>query len=174
MRLLHLYLQVFFKFEFIQYPQARTATSYRLEDEHNVLRALTFDDYAPLTPLYSYHLLNDTESVLEKCTTSTVCIETFKQIIMAYSCLYNGFSTFIINLINHSDSINSYNESWLAQYGDGTSNDIHTSPINPCFVGSFFPEISWVSLLYSVFIHFLVSIQVPSSNTVWSDKKFKI
>ena len=112
------------------------------EDEHNTLRAWAFDDYAPLVPLYVDNLLPQTESIQEKTTTATVCVEELKQIVLAYNCLYRGVGNLLINLLQPSKRYLDYDEPWRAQYGDGMVNEIYEIDMNPIFVGFNFCDIS--------------------------------
>ncbi|KAJ3299618.1 hypothetical protein HK104_008211 [Borealophlyctis nickersoniae] len=88
----------------------RNAPDYREEDEHNTLRAWAFDDYAPLTPLFVYNLLPETETYQEKTTNAVVCVESLKQILIGYNCLYPGAGTLMVNLLQQTSPYSHYEE----------------------------------------------------------------
>ncbi|TPX56518.1 hypothetical protein PhCBS80983_g04476 [Powellomyces hirtus] len=121
----------------------RNAPDKTLEDDQNTLRAWAFDDYAPLTPLYVYNLLPETEAFQEHNCNEVVCIEDLKQILLAYNCLYKGAGTLMLNLLVQTTPMDSYDEPWMAQYGDGCGNEIYSTPVNPIFVGKSFQEVSY-------------------------------
>jgi hypothetical protein len=88
------------------------AAAFIIPDRHNsnlqgesdkvVLRTLAFDNYAPETPLYVYNVLPETSSLQEKISAASICLESLKQILAAYSCIYRGSSTLMINLLRQT------------------------------------------------------------------------
>ncbi|KAJ3014222.1 potassium channel, sub T, member 2 [Thoreauomyces humboldtii] len=121
----------------------RNAPDKTLEDDQNTLRAWSFDDFAPLTPLYVYNLLSDTEAFQEHTCNASVCIEDLKQVLLGYNALYKGAGTLMLNLLVQTKPMDSYDEPWLAQYGDGCGNEIYSTPVNPVFVGKSFQHTSF-------------------------------
>lgn len=72
------------------------------EADKIVLRTLAFDNYAPETPLYVYNVLPETSSLQEKISAASICLESLKQILAAYSCIYRGSNTLLINLLRQT------------------------------------------------------------------------
>lgn len=100
----------------------------------------------------------ETENYQEKTATATVCVETLQQALLAYSCLYTGIGTLMINLLNQSAPHDHYNEPWQAQYGDGSGNEIYSCQINPIFIGKSFSKVSW--LLYKCYQMILFGVKI--------------
>jgi voltage-gated potassium channel Kch len=125
----------------------------RLEDEHNTLRAYAIEDFAPDIPLYVYHSLESTSSVLKHSVTESICIDSVKQAMMGYSCLYEGLNTFIVNLLHQTEPRSSYSHVWEAQYGDGSGNEVYSGSLNPVFTG-----MSFTSLSFYIFREFSVTL----------------
>jgi hypothetical protein len=72
------------------------------EADKIVLRTLAFDNFAPETPLYVYNVLPETSSLQEKIAEASICLESLKQILTAYSCIYRGSGTLLVNLIRNT------------------------------------------------------------------------
>jgi hypothetical protein len=72
------------------------------EADKIVLRTLAFDNFAPETPLYVYNVLPETSSLQEKISEASICLESLKQILAAYSCIYRGSGTLLVNLIRNT------------------------------------------------------------------------
>jgi hypothetical protein len=134
----------------------------RMEDEHNTLRAWAIEDYAPDVALYVYHRLEETSTVLTLTASESICIDTVKQTMMGFSCLYEGMNTFIVNLLHQTEPrsrfvllflTQSYSDVWQAQYGDGSGNELYSGPINPLFAG-----MSFTSLSFYLFKEFSVTL----------------
>ncbi|KAJ3357026.1 hypothetical protein HDU91_005463 [Kappamyces sp. JEL0680] len=119
------------------------APEIRLEDEANTLRALAFDRFAPNTPIFLETRLPQTASLHEESTSGVVCISEFRQIFLAYTCLYKGFATVLLNLLRGSNSYSAFHDPWHAQYSDGATNELYRFPINPVFHGQSFAAASF-------------------------------
>ncbi|KAJ3330214.1 hypothetical protein HDU76_006197 [Blyttiomyces sp. JEL0837] len=130
----------------------RNASDYREEDEQNTLRAWSMDELAPLTPLYVSNLLPETETYQERTTTAGM------EFILGLSTLYTGSATLLINLLHKYSPYDSYSESWKAQYGDGTGNELYSTQVNPIFVGYRFSDVCWY--LYREFQVTLIGVKV--------------
>ncbi|KAL2913073.1 hypothetical protein HK105_207418 [Polyrhizophydium stewartii] len=140
-----------------------------IEDEHNTLRALAFDDYAPNTPLYVDNLLPATEAAQEKTTTAAVCLHDLVDAFLAFNCVYRGIATLVVNLLHHQDEYSDYGDPWRALYADGMSNFFDAVPLNPLFVGLSFSKVALY--VYKEFQIALVGIQtgfdlVPNGQVV--------
>ncbi|KND00276.1 uncharacterized protein SPPG_09209 [Spizellomyces punctatus DAOM BR117] len=152
----------------IQYASAafiiadRSASDPSVEDDHNTLRAWAFDDYAPLTPLYVYNLLPETESFQEHTTNAAVCVEDLKQMLLGYSCLYRGASSLLLNLLQQTAPMSQYDEPWKAQYGDGCGNEYYSTAVNSAFVGKRFTDVSWYIFHQYQVILFAVKVVIKS------------
>ena len=138
----------------------RNASDYQDESDKVTLRALAFDNYAPDTPLYVYNLLVEMTALQEKITTASICLDSLKQMLLAYNCIYRGTGTILINLLRQISTRDSYDEPWQAQYGDGAGNKIFSSDINPVFIGKTFSYMA--SYLYAEYqvIFFAVTTKV--------------
>ena len=96
-----------------------------------------------------------------------ICVDDLKQFVLGLSTLYSGASAFLVILLKKckiamggftgmskvSDTLflsvqniepQTFDESWKAQYGDGTENEFYTIPINPVFIGRKFTDVAWV------------------------------
>ncbi|TPX62023.1 hypothetical protein SpCBS45565_g07077 [Spizellomyces sp. 'palustris'] len=160
----------------------RSASDPSVEDDHNTLRAWAFDDYAPLTPLYVYNLLPETESFQEHTTNAAVCVEDLKQMLLGYSCLYRGASSLLLNLLQQTAPMSQYDEPWKAQYGqgytlpsyfepradlqsftgDGCGNEYYSTAVNSAFVGKRFTDVSWYIFHQYQVILFAVKVVIKS------------
>jgi hypothetical protein len=87
------------------------------EADRVILRSLAFDNFAPETPLYVYNVIAETHSLEQKITTAAICLDSLKQMLLAYNCLYRGSATLLINLLKQASPRNHYEEPWQAQYG---------------------------------------------------------
>ncbi|KAI9353256.1 hypothetical protein DFJ73DRAFT_828825 [Zopfochytrium polystomum] len=148
----------------IQYASAtyiiadRSANSPRKEDERNTLRAWAIDEFAPLTPLFVSNLLQESEAYQEQTVTAFVCVEELKQLIIGHTTLFNGSSTFLINLVHKHSPFDSYPEVWQAQYGDGAGNEIYLSQLNAVFAGHRYVDVAWY--IFKEFQTILAGIKV--------------
>ena len=72
------------------------------EADKIVLRTLALDNFAPETPLYVYNVLAETSSLQQKISEVSICLESLKQILAAYSCVYRGSGTILVNLLRQT------------------------------------------------------------------------
>ncbi|KAJ3303024.1 hypothetical protein HDV03_004248 [Kappamyces sp. JEL0829] len=138
------------------------------EDEHNGLRVWAFDKYAPNVPLYAETRLPDSVELFEDMTSGAICLTSSMQIFLAYSALYRGVGTLLINLLRGTTHLQYDREKqapWLDYYMDGINNEIYKAPINPIFIGMNFASVS--EYLYR---HFQV-IMTPESDLQMLDSK---
>ncbi len=87
------------------------------EADKITLRSLAFDSYAPNTPLFVYNIMPDSYSLQEKITDAAICLDSLKQMLLAYNCIYRGTATVLINLLRQTSSRDAYDEPWQSQYG---------------------------------------------------------
>ncbi len=73
---------------------------------------------------------------------TAVCVETLKQALVGYSCIFPGSTSFLVNLLNHSTPFEGYDSPWQAQYGDGSGNEIYFASVNKTFIGLSFSLVS--------------------------------
>ncbi|KAJ3037639.1 potassium channel, sub T, member 2 [Rhizophlyctis rosea] len=142
----------------------KTVEDRKQEDEHNTLRAWSFSDHAPDVPLFVYNLLPETETFQLKTATAVVCIDSLKQILIGYNCLYEGAGTLLINLLQNSTPSKSYTQPWQAEYGDGSGNEVYSVPMNALFVGQRFCDVSWYLFREFQIILFAVNAYVHRRN----------
>ncbi|KAJ1567239.1 potassium channel, sub T, member 1 [Cladochytrium tenue] len=114
----------------------RGASDAEIEDERN-----TF--FAPQTPLYISNLRPDAESFQESTATAVICVEDLKQFILGLTTLYSGAANLLINLLHKYAPPSSFDEAWMAQYGDGLGNELYSRASNPAFAGRPFSELAW-------------------------------
>lgn len=95
----------------------RNPNDFSEEADRVILRSLAFDNFAPRTPLYVYNVISETYSLEQKITTAAICLDSLKQMLLAYNCLYRGSATLLINLLKQASPRNHYDEPWQAQYG---------------------------------------------------------
>ncbi|KAL1920915.1 uncharacterized protein VTP21DRAFT_11550 [Calcarisporiella thermophila] len=126
------------------------------EDEHNTLRTWAFHVHSS-APIYTYNLRPSTEA-FQKMAREVLCVEEYKQVLLAYNCLYRGSATLLVNLLYQNDSTGKIREPWEAQYGDGFGNEIYVGPVNPVFVGLTFSQISWY--IYNEFQVILIAANI--------------
>ena len=138
----------------------------RLEDEANTLRAWAVDHYAPNINIYLETRVPQTQYVLQDDSTlDVICIAEFKQIFLAYNCLYKGFSTVLLNLLRGTKSRHFYEKPWQCQYADGAENEIFRLPINPIFHCETFSTMSFYIYRHFQIIAFAVDIYLPESDS---------
>lgn len=70
----------------------------------------------------------------------------FSQYLLAMNCRCRGVSTLLINLLHQRQPRNRYDESWQAQYDDGSCNEIYMAPAAKCLIGLTFADASWVRM----------------------------
>jgi potassium channel subfamily T protein 1 len=137
----------------------------KLEDEHNTLRALAFDRYAPNTQIYLETLLPLTGALQEEISSETVCIHDYKQMVIGYSALHRGFIAFLINLLRGPHAYSRYDKPWHIPYLDGVDNEIRRKPVHPVFVGYSFTDLALFIFRQFQCIPFAVERYDESSKT---------
>ncbi|KAG1469463.1 hypothetical protein G6F56_003245 [Rhizopus delemar] len=73
-----------------------------------------------------------------------ICVREFKQYLIAMSCRCRGASTLLTNLLHQRRPMDHYDESWQAQYDDGSCNEIYMDKPPLALVGLSFKEAAWV------------------------------
>ncbi|KAJ3310692.1 potassium channel, sub T, member 2 [Boothiomyces sp. JEL0838] len=143
---------------------SNTAENHRIEDEHNTLRAWAFDKFAPDTPIYLETILPQTAYLQEDLASGIVCIDEFKQIFLAYNCIYRGIGTLMINLLRGTKNYNHFDIPWQAQYADGAQNEIFKIALNPLFIGRSFSTISLYLYRQFQVITFGIHYYIPQND----------
>ncbi|KAJ3373714.1 hypothetical protein HDU91_006043 [Kappamyces sp. JEL0680] len=137
------------------------------EDEHNGLRVWAFDKYAPNVPLYAETRLPDSVELFEDMTSGAICLTSSMQIFLAYSALYRGVGTLLINLLRGTTHLQYDREKqapWLDYYMDGINNEIYKAPINPIFIGMNFASVSEYLYRHFQVIMFACHVYIPERN----------
>ncbi|CAM0140386.1 unnamed protein product [Umbelopsis sp. WA50703] len=115
------------------------------EDERNTTRLWSLYCYTAdrNIPLYACNLSPST-ALYQKVATEVICIREFKHYLLALNVRCRGASTFITNLLHQRQPFNVYDEPWQAQFDDGASNEIYTTPPASCIVGLTFTQATWL------------------------------
>ena len=132
-----------------------------LEDEGNTLRAWSFANYAPSTPIYLETRLARTQYLQKDIAAELFCASDVKQIFLAYNCIYRGFSTVVLNLLRKIKNIETFGLPWLTQYADGARSLIFRQPINPVFYGESFSDVALYLYRHYQIILFSIDSVVP-------------
>ncbi|KAJ2960839.1 hypothetical protein NQZ79_g3832 [Umbelopsis isabellina] len=115
------------------------------EDERNTTRLWSLYCYTAdhNIPLYACNLSPST-ALYQKVATEVICIREFKHYLLALNVRCRGASTLITNLLHQRQPFNQYDEPWQAQFDDGASNEIYTTPPASCMVGLTFTQATWL------------------------------
>ncbi|KAI8386879.1 calcium-activated BK potassium channel alpha subunit-domain-containing protein [Blakeslea trispora] len=73
-----------------------------------------------------------------------ICVREFKQYLLAMNCRCRGASTLLTNLLHQRRPMDHYDESWQAQYDDGSCNEIYMDTPPNALIGQTFKEAAWV------------------------------
>ncbi len=87
------------------------------EDHRAVLRVWSVRKYAPRTPVFVSTLRPETEVHVKSLSRQVLCVNSIKQIILGYSCLYPGAATLITNLVHQAPPLEKYKKAWQVLYG---------------------------------------------------------
>ncbi|KAI8052598.1 calcium-activated BK potassium channel alpha subunit-domain-containing protein [Gilbertella persicaria] len=111
------------------------------EDERNTVRlwSLYCHTVTHNVPIYTYNLSPST-AIYQKVAKEIICVREFKQYLLAMNCRCRGASTLLTNLLHQRQPINRYDESWQAQFDDGSCNEIYTSNTPRCVQGLTFGQ----------------------------------
>ncbi|KAI8886667.1 voltage-gated potassium channel [Backusella circina FSU 941] len=103
------------------------------EDERNTVRlwSLHCHTVSNDVPIYSCNLSPST-AIYQKVAKEIICVREFKQYLLAMNCRCRGASTLLTNLLHQRQPINRYDESWQAQFDDGSCNEIYTAKAASC------------------------------------------
>ncbi|KAI9247966.1 hypothetical protein BDA99DRAFT_564939 [Phascolomyces articulosus] len=115
------------------------------EDERNTVRLWSLYCYTVThnVPIYTYNL-SPTTAIYQKVAKEIICVQEFKQYLLAMNCRCRGASTLLTNLLHQRQPMNRYDEPWHAQYDDGSCNEIYTAPPPEFMVGLTFAHCAWI------------------------------
>ncbi|RCI03555.1 hypothetical protein CU098_001800, partial [Rhizopus stolonifer] len=115
------------------------------EDERNTVRLWSLYCHTVVhnVDIYTYNLSPYT-AVYQKMAKEIICVREFKQYLIAMSCRCRGASTLLTNLLHQRRPMDHYDESWQAQYDDGSCNEIYMDKPPLALVGLSFKEAAWV------------------------------
>ncbi|KAI7848773.1 hypothetical protein BDC45DRAFT_522289 [Circinella umbellata] len=115
------------------------------EDERNTVRLWSLYCYTVThnVPIYTYNL-SPTTAIYQKVAKEIICVQEFKQYLLAMNCRCRGASTLLTNLLHQRQPMNRYDEPWHAQYDDGSCNEIYTAPPPDFMVGVSFAHCAWI------------------------------
>ncbi|KAF8980978.1 potassium channel, sub T, member 2 [Entomortierella lignicola] len=139
-------------------PDGADSSDLESEDTMTTLLAWSIHLHAPDTRIFTYNLLPETESFQWGVVEQSMCINDVKQLLLAYNCRYRGSATLILNLLHPSEPLNSYEDGWEAQYGDGTGNEIYESSVPEVFIGWTFAQASW--FIFLEFQSILIAVDI--------------
>ncbi|KAI8089736.1 uncharacterized protein BX664DRAFT_264101 [Halteromyces radiatus] len=105
------------------------ASDHAKEDERNTVRLWSLYCFTVIhnVPIYTYNLSPST-AIYQKVAKEIICVGEFKQYLLAMNCRCRGVSTLLTNLLHQRQPLNRYDESWQAQYDDGSCNEIYMAP----------------------------------------------
>ncbi|KAG0768811.1 hypothetical protein G6F26_000843 [Rhizopus arrhizus] len=115
------------------------------EDERNTVRLWSLYCHTVVhnVDIYTYNLSPST-AVYQKMAKEIICVGEFKQYLLAMNCRCRGASTLLTNLLHQRRPMDHYDESWQAQYDDGSCNEIYMDKPPSALVGLSFKEAAWV------------------------------
>ncbi|CAO3664178.1 unnamed protein product [Rhizopus microsporus] len=115
------------------------------EDERNTVRLWSLYCHTVVhnVDIYTYNLSPST-AIYQKMAKEIICVREFKQYLLAMNCRCRGASTLLTNLLHQRRPMDHYDESWQAQYDDGSCNEIYMDRPPLALVGLSFKEAAWV------------------------------
>ncbi|CEP14358.1 hypothetical protein [Parasitella parasitica] len=115
------------------------------EDERNTVRLWSLHCYTVShnVNIYTYNLSPST-AIYQKMAKEIICVREFKQYLLAMNCRCRGASTLLTNLLHQRRPMDHYDESWQAQYDDGSCNEIYMDRPPESLVNLPFKEAAWV------------------------------
>ncbi|CAO3700020.1 unnamed protein product [Rhizopus stolonifer] len=115
------------------------------EDERNTVRLWSLYCHTVVhnVDIYTYNLSPST-SIYQKMAKEIICVREFKQHLLAMNCRCRGVSTLLTNLLHQRQHMDHYDESWQAQYDDGSCNEIYMDKPPYALVGLSFKEAAWI------------------------------
>ncbi|KAJ3107413.1 potassium channel, sub T, member 2 [Phlyctochytrium bullatum] len=139
----------------------RFATDARKEDEENTLRAWAISDYSSqMASIYVANVLPETKLYQKRVADRIICIDEFKQVVMAHTTLCSGSAALLINLLHKYTPYDKYNYTWTALYGDGAGNEFYSDRVPSLFVGQNLNDVAWY--LYHEFQVILIAVVIYS------------
>ncbi|ORZ13209.1 hypothetical protein BCR42DRAFT_72769 [Absidia repens] len=141
------------------------AQDHSKEDERNTVRLWSLYCFTVVhkVPIYTYNLSPST-AIYQKVAEEIICVGEFKQYLLAMNCRCRGVSTLLTNLLHQRQPMNRYDESWQAQYDDGSCNEIYTAAAAKCLIGVTFADASWVVYKECQVILFAVKTKMENSS----------
>ena len=130
------------------------------EDEMNCLRVWSLKQFAPNTRVFSIVKTQQAEH-FQRAADVVVCIEVIKTVLLAYSSLNPGASTFITNLMNSFVPRSKIKSKWVMEYNDGCCNEMYTCSIPVHLKGFNFYNIA--PFLYQHYQVLLIGVRIWSS-----------
>ncbi|KAI8981503.1 hypothetical protein BDB01DRAFT_794345 [Pilobolus umbonatus] len=115
------------------------------EDEKNTVRLWALYCYTVVcdVQIYTYNMSPST-SIYQKMAKEIICVREFKQYLLAMNCRCRGASTLLTNLLHQRRPMDHYDESWQAQYDDGSCNEIYMDKTPDALIGLSFTEAAWI------------------------------
>ncbi|KAI8981829.1 hypothetical protein BDF20DRAFT_863480 [Mycotypha africana] len=131
------------------------------EDERNTVRlwALYCYTVSHNIDIYTYNLSPST-AIYQKMAKEIICVREFKQYLLAMNCRCRGASTLLTNLLHQRRPMDHYDESWQAQYDDGSCNEIYMDKPPDALVNLPFNEAAWIVYSECQVILFGIKMQV--------------
>eukprot|EP00835_Amoeboradix_gromovi_P002574 NODE_149_length_17312_cov_0.399349.p1 type:complete len:944 gc:universal NODE_149_length_17312_cov_0.399349:391-3222(+) len=149
----------------VQYADAcfvlcdRDKFSAEKEDDHNCLRVWSLKRFSPNTKVFSI-VRTPRAQHFQRAADVVICIDIIKTVLLAFSCLNPGASTFITNLMNSFVARSKINSKWVMEYNDGCCNEMYTCSIVSHLTGFSFYNIA--PFLYEHFQVLLIGVRVWS------------
>ncbi|KAG0945687.1 hypothetical protein G6F57_003887 [Rhizopus arrhizus] len=115
------------------------------EDERNTVRLWSLYCHTVVhnVDIYTYNLSPST-AIYQKMAKEVICVREFKQYLLALNCRCRGASTMLTNLLHQRQPMDHYDESWQAQYDDGSCNEIYMDKPPLALIGLPFKEAAWI------------------------------
>eukprot|EP00834_Sanchytrium_tribonematis_P004730 NODE_249_length_11770_cov_0.803530.p2 type:complete len:950 gc:universal NODE_249_length_11770_cov_0.803530:9857-7008(-) len=142
----------------------RDEMSGEMEDEHNCLRIWSFKRFAPNTKLFSISRTPQSLHFQRKADV-VICTAIVKTVLLAFSSLNPGASTFVTNLMNSFNPHAKVSRKWIMEYNDGCCNEMFTCGIADHLKGFLFCNLA--PFIYEHFQVILIGIRI------WSPKHQK-
>ncbi|KAI8332270.1 calcium-activated BK potassium channel alpha subunit-domain-containing protein [Chlamydoabsidia padenii] len=141
------------------------ALDHSKEDERNTVRLWSLYCFTVVhnIPIYTYNLSPST-AIYQKVAREIICVGEFSQYLLAMNCRCRGVSTLLINLLHQRQPRNRYDESWQAQYDDGSCNEIYMASAAKCLIGLTFADACWIVYKECQVILFAVKTKVENSD----------
>ncbi|OBZ91782.1 Potassium channel subfamily T member 1 [Choanephora cucurbitarum] len=136
------------------------------EDERNTVRLWSLHCFTVShnVDIYTYNLSPST-SIYQKMAKEIICVREFKQYLLAMNCRCRGASTLLTNLLHQRRPMDHYDESWQAQYDDGSCNEIYMDTPPSALIGQTFKEAAWIVYTECQVVLFGIKTFIGNSET---------